>query len=51
VEAHRLCREIDEKDTSYLALAFELNAKFWTNDKVLKLGLIKKGFNNFYEPE
>ncbi|MDQ3088403.1 MAG: PIN domain-containing protein [Acidobacteriota bacterium] len=50
VEANRLCREVDEKDTPYLALALELNAKLWTNDKKLKEGLIKRGFNNFYEP-
>ena len=50
IEASRLCREIDPKDTAYVALALELNAKFWTNDNALKTGLIKKGFDNFYEP-
>ncbi len=50
VEAHRLCREVDPKDTSYLALALELNAKLWTNDQTPKIGLVKKGFDNFYEP-
>lgn len=50
VEANRLCRETDEKDTPYLALALELNAKLWTNDNVLKKGLVKRGFNNFYKP-
>ena len=49
VEAMRFCRGIDEKDAPYLALALEFNAKLWTNDKVLKLGLKKKGFDNFYE--
>ena len=46
-EAYRLCREIDLKDTPYIALALELNAKLWTKDLVLKKGLKKKGFNNF----
>lgn len=50
VEAYRLCREVDPKDVLYVALALELNAKFWTNDNALKTGLIKKGFDNFYEP-
>lgn len=50
VEAYRLCREVDPKDILYVALALELGAKFWTNDNALKTGLIKKGFDNFYEP-
>ena len=49
VEAARLCRGIDEKDVAYLALSIELNAELWTNDKKLKIGLTKKGFNNFFE--
>jgi predicted nucleic acid-binding protein len=48
VEAFRLCRETDEKDTPYIALSLELNAKVWTNDDQLKIGLRKKGFNDFY---
>lgn len=47
VEAVRLCRGTDEKDAAYVALSIELNAKLWTNDKKLKIGLAKKGFNNF----
>ena len=49
VEAARLCRGTDEKDVAYLALSIELNAELWTNDKKLKIGLTKKGFNNFFE--
>ena len=26
-------KEVDEKDTPFLALAIELNAKIWTGDK------------------
>jgi predicted nucleic acid-binding protein len=49
VEAARLCRGTDEKDIAYLALSIELNAELWTNDKKLKIGLTKKGFNKFFE--
>lgn len=49
VEAARLCRGTDEKDVAYLALSIELNAELRTNDKKLKIGLTKKGFNNFFE--
>lgn len=49
-QAFRLCRDVDEKDTPYIALTLELNAKFWTNDEELKLGLKKKGFDEFYQP-
>lgn len=48
VEAFRLCRETDEKDTPYVALSLELKAKVWTNDSELKIGLRKKGFDDFY---
>ncbi len=48
-EAFRLCRGIDEKDTPYIALTLELDAMLWTNDKALKIGLKKKGFNKFYK--
>lgn len=48
-EAYRLCRDIDLKDTPYIALALELNVKLWTKDVVLKKGLKKKGFNKFLE--
>ena len=47
-EAFRLCRTVDEKDTPYVALALELDARIWTNDNELKIGLKKKGFVEFY---
>ena len=49
-EAFRLCREVDEKDTPYVALSLELDAKLWTNDNELKIGLKRKGFDGFYQP-
>ena len=48
-EAFRLCRDVDEKDTPYIALALELDATLWTNDNKLKIGLKKKGFAKFYK--
>ena len=48
-QAFSLCREVDLKDTPYIALALELNAKLWTKDDVLKIGLEKRGFDNFFQ--
>lgn len=49
IEAFRLCRDIDEKDTPFVALALDLDAELWTSDIVLKTGLLKKGFSHFFE--
>ena len=49
IAAYRLCKDIDEKDTPFIALSIELGYEFWTRDNELKSGLIKKGFKNFYE--
>jgi predicted nucleic acid-binding protein len=48
-EAYYLCRDIDPKDTSFIALTIELDAVLWTRDEILKRGLIAKGFNLFIE--
>lgn len=48
-EAFRLCRNVDEKDTPFIALSLELNAELWTNDIELKIGLKKLGFKRFME--
>ncbi|MEY2466845.1 MAG: hypothetical protein QOD03_1366 [Verrucomicrobiota bacterium] len=50
LEARRLCSDIDEKDTPFVALAIHLNARLWTQDDELKNGLRAKGFNLFFEP-
>ena len=42
--AYKLCKEIDEKDTPYVALSLELDAYLWSNDKKLKNELNKKNF-------
>lgn len=49
VQAYKLCGETDEKDTPFVALALELEAELWTRDKILKRGLVKKGFSAFFE--
>jgi predicted nucleic acid-binding protein len=41
--------DIDEKDSVFVALTLELDGLLWTSDKKLKNGLIKKGFNSFFE--
>lgn len=49
IEAYRLCGDIDEKDTPFVALTLEIEGEFWTKDDVLKRGLIKKGFDSFFD--
>jgi len=50
MEAHRLCKDVDEKDTPYIALALHLDGLLWTEDVQLKQALRAKGFDGFYEP-
>jgi putative PIN family toxin of toxin-antitoxin system len=47
-KAYDLCKDVDEKDTPFVALAIELKIPLWTGDKRLKEGLRSKGFVNFY---
>ena len=49
IQAYRLCNDIDEKNTLFVALTLELEGELWTRDEVLKAGLIKKGFTSFFE--
>ena len=49
-EAWRLCRDVDENDVAYLALALELDGDLWTGDRELESGLRKKGFTGFFQP-
>ena len=50
VEAYRLCKGIDEKDTPYVALTLHIDGRFWTEDKELKGALRARGFDRFFEP-
>lgn len=43
-QAESLAEDIDPDDAPFLALAMQLNAKFWTGDKKLREGLRRKGF-------
>jgi len=44
-KAYNLCKDVDEKDTPYVALTLELDAYLWTNDKKLADKLREKGFS------
>jgi predicted nucleic acid-binding protein len=50
LQARRLCSDIDEKDTPFVALTIHLQARLWTEDAELKRGLRAKGFDHFFEP-
>ncbi len=47
-EAWRLCRDVDENDTAYVALALDQDADLWTGDRVLESGLRRRGFTRFF---
>lgn len=42
-EAYDLTKDIDEHDTPFVALALELEAKLWTGDRKLAMGLESLG--------
>lgn len=46
-KAYEICKDIDEKDTPFVALSLELEIPLCTNDKKLYEKLKKKGFDNF----
>lgn len=47
--AYHLCKEVDENDTTYVALTIELDGELWTRDDVLKAGLRGRGFDRFFD--
>jgi len=49
--AYEICKDIDEKDTPFVALSLELEIPLWTNDKTLCERIKKKGFDNFVTTE
>jgi len=50
VEASRLTKDIDPKDTPYVALSLHLGARLWTHDEELKTGLRARGYDAFWAP-
>jgi predicted nucleic acid-binding protein len=44
IKSNHLLKDIDLKDTSYVALSMELNLVLLTRDDILYKGLHKKGF-------
>lgn len=48
-KAYHLCKNIDIKDTPFVALSIQLKIPLWTGDKKLKHGLIKLGFMDFWD--
>ena len=50
MEAYRLCKGIDEKDTPYVALTLHMDGRFWTEDEQLKTALRVRGFDRFFKP-
>ena len=42
--AEGLVKNVDDKDTPYIAFSLFYRCKIWSGDKVLRKGLAKKGF-------
>ena len=51
LEAYRICNDVDEKDTPFIALSLEFKIPLWTGDKKLIDGIRKKGFDDFVTTE
>ena len=49
MEARRLCKEVDPKDTPFVALTLHLDGSLWTSDEELMAGLRARGFDRFCE--
>ncbi|MCB0546326.1 MAG: PIN domain-containing protein [Phaeodactylibacter sp.] len=49
IGAYQLCKDVDEKDTPFVALCLELDCELWTGDEKLKNGLRMKGFDRFFQ--
>ena len=45
--ALKLTHDIDIDDTEFIALTEHIRGKFWSGDKTLQRGLMKKGWNKF----
>src|SRR4030042_3567471 len=48
LRAYTLCKEIDENDTPFIALALEINGCLFSGDEKLKKALKNKGVDRFF---
>lgn len=48
--AYRLCKDYDEHDSLFVAVALEMDATYWTRDNIRR-HLMKQGFTAFFEEE
>ncbi|MCF8370969.1 MAG: hypothetical protein K9H64_05055 [Bacteroidales bacterium] len=44
-KANEIVEDIDPKDTPYIAYSIEFGLKIWTGDKLLRKGLLEKGYD------
>ncbi len=49
-EAYELCKDVDLKDISFVALTLEIEGRLWSGDETLKDHLRIKGFDRFFTP-
>jgi predicted nucleic acid-binding protein len=47
INSQNLLEDIDVDDTEFIALTTHIRGKFWSGDKTLQKGLLKKGWNKF----
>ena len=47
-KALELCRDVDEKDTPFVALMIDLDGVLWAGDREPADGLREKGFDRFF---
>lgn len=50
VEAYRICKAVDEKDTPSVALTLHLDGRLWSGDEEWKAQLQSEGFDRFFRP-